>query len=80
MLCVVDLIKAETVTPDLATLLLAAVGGGASFMIGAVPGGAGKTTVMGALLNFGPPDVSLGRPTDLTARRSDERRAVHVFH
>lgn len=59
MLSVVDLIEAGTVPRDLAAYLLAAVGGGASFMVGAVPGGAGKTTVMGALLNFVPADAAL---------------------
>ncbi|MBN1341474.1 MAG: hypothetical protein JXQ73_02280 [Phycisphaerae bacterium] len=59
MLSIVDLIDAETVTIELAAYLLAAIGQGASFMVGALPGGAGKTTVMGALLNFVPPDVEL---------------------
>ena len=63
MLSIVDLLEAGTVTPDLAAYALAAIGGGASFLVGAVPGGAGKTTVMGALLNFVPPDVAL-RPAD----------------
>jgi hypothetical protein len=59
MLSIVDLIDAGTFSPDLAAYALAAIGKGASFMVGAVPGGAGKTTVMGALLNFVPADVSL---------------------
>lgn len=63
MLSVVDLIEAETLTPGLAAYCLASIGGGASFMVGAVPGGAGKTTVMGALLNFVPPGVPLA-PAD----------------
>ena len=54
MLSIVDLIEADTVTRDLAAYSLAAIGSGASFMVGALPGGAGKTTVMGALLNFVP--------------------------
>ena len=40
---------------------LAAIGNGASFMVGANPGGAGKTTVMGALLNLVPDDAELVR-------------------
>lgn len=59
MLSVVDLIEAATVGPGLAAYCLAAIGRGASFLVGAMPGGAGKTTVMGALLNFVPPGVAL---------------------
>ena len=59
MLSAADLIEAGTLTAELAAYCLAAVGAGASFMVGALPGGAGKTTVMGALLNFVPPDVVL---------------------
>ena len=59
MLSVVDLIDAGTTTAELAAYCLAAIGRGASFMVGALPGGAGKTTVMGALLNFVPADVEL---------------------
>ena len=63
MLSIVDLIDAGTISTELAAYFLAAIGRGASFMVGAVPGGAGKTTVMGALLNFVPADVML-RPAD----------------
>lgn len=59
MLSIVDLIEAGTLTVDLAAYLLAAISGGASFMVGALPGGAGKTTVMGALLNLVPACVEL---------------------
>lgn len=59
MLSIVDLIRAGTFTGELAAWSLAAIRGGASFMVGARPGGAGKTTVMGALLNFVPEDVEL---------------------
>jgi Flp pilus assembly CpaF family ATPase len=44
MLSIVDLIDAGTMSPELAAYSLAAIGGGASFMVGALPGGAGKTT------------------------------------
>ena len=63
MLSVVDLIEAGTVPRELAGYALAAIGGGASFLVGANPGGAGKTTVMGALLNCVPRDVRLA-PAD----------------
>ena len=59
MLSVVDLIEAGTLTAELGAYCLAAVEQGASFMVGALPGGAGKTTVMGALLNFVPASVEL---------------------
>lgn len=59
MLSIVDLLRAGTISEDLAAYSLAAIGSGASFMLGALPGGAGKTTVMGALLNFVPADVAL---------------------
>lgn len=59
MLSIVDLIEAGTLTQELAAYAFAAIWRGASFMVGALPGGAGKTTVMGALLNFVPPEVEL---------------------
>ncbi|HUW82380.1 MAG TPA: hypothetical protein VMZ31_06215 [Phycisphaerae bacterium] len=59
MLSIVDLLEAGTFTTELAAYALAAISDGASFLVGAGPGGAGKTTVMGALLNFVPPDVEL---------------------
>ncbi len=54
MLSVVDMVEAGTVSVELAAFLLHAISRGGSFMVGANPGGAGKTTVMGALLNFVP--------------------------
>ncbi len=59
MLSIVDLMASGTLTRELATYALAAIGSGASFMVGARPGGAGKTTVMGALLNLVPQHVTL---------------------
>ncbi len=59
MLSVIDLIRAGTITPELAAYAFAAIRKGCSFLVGAVPGGAGKTTVMGAMLNFVPRDVKL---------------------
>ncbi len=84
MLSIVDLLDAGTVTVELAGYLLAAVSRGCSFMVGALPGGAGKTTVMGALLNFLPPDVELV-PADSDqvvrdARHDKTRRRCYVCH
>ncbi len=71
MLSVVDLIDAGTITVDLAAYFAAAIGRGASFMVGANPGGAGKTTVMGAMLNLVPPDVHLApADSERTVRRA----------
>ena len=59
MLSVLDLLAAKTLDLDLAAYLMARISTGSSFMAGSVPGGAGKTTVMCALLNFLPVDVPL---------------------
>jgi len=59
MLSVADLIDAQTLPLPLAAAITARIASGASFMVGANPGGAGKTTVMCALLNFVPPEVEL---------------------
>ncbi len=84
MLSVVDLIEAGTMTADLAAYCLAAIGQGASFMVGAMPGGAGKTTVMGALLNFMPADVELvpadGQATIDQGLRSPSPRRCFICH
>ena len=68
MLSIVDLIEADTFSMDLAAYALAAIGGGASFMIGALPQAAGKTTLMTALLNFVPADVELITADDAAVR------------
>ena len=67
MLSLIDLIDAGTVDVPLAAYLAAAMRGGASLLVGARPGGAGKTAVMCALLNFLP---------DHTAIRAVGSRAV----
>jgi len=69
MLSVFDLLKAGTLDLDLAAYFLARISRGASFMVGANPGGAGKTTVMCALLNFVPPDVVLREATEATVQK-----------
>ncbi len=50
MLSVVDLVERGTLTLHLAAWLVARVRGGSSWLVGARPGGAGKTAVMCALL------------------------------
>jgi hypothetical protein len=84
MLSIVDLIEAGTMSRELAAYSLAAIGNGASFMVGALPGGAGKTTVMGALLNFVPRDVSLtaadSESTIACGLAERSRRRCYVCH
>jgi hypothetical protein len=58
MLSIRDLLDAGTLDFKMARYLLGAISGSRSFLVGAMPGGAGKTTVMGALLNF-LPDIEI---------------------
>lgn len=64
MLSIVDLVERETVTIDRAAWLLSRVNEGSSWLVGAKPGGAGKTAVMCALLAMLPKDqiVHLASP------------------
>ena len=71
MLSVVDLIEAGTLSTELAAWLLAQIRDGASFLVGAQPGGAGKTAIMGALLTM-LPDTP---PVYLTGARGRWTRA-----
>ncbi len=84
MLSVFDLLAAETLDLDLAAYFLAHIARGASFMIGANPGGAGKTTVMCALLNFVPADTLLAAAADDALRECprmlDEQRTCLICH
>lgn len=59
MLSIFDLLERGTLDIELASFAFYWISQGASFLVGANPGGAGKTTVMGALLNFVPMDVQL---------------------
>jgi hypothetical protein len=63
MLSLVDLLDAGTVDLPLAGYLAAAMRAGSSLLVGARPGGAGKTAVMVALLSFLPSDVVI-RPIE----------------
>ena len=85
MLSVFDLIEARTLDLDLASYLMARISRGASFLVGAVPGGAGKTTVMCALLNLVPADVILLPATPENVRNGgkaspDCGRSCYVCH
>jgi hypothetical protein len=74
MLSLVDLIDAETIDLPLASYLAATMRSGASLLVGARPGGAGKTAVMCALLNF-LPDRTAIRPVDSRAALADGQQA-----
>ena len=84
MLSVFDLLAAETLDLDLAAYLMASISTGSSFIVGSVPGGAGKTTVMCALLNFVPADVPLIAATPEAvyeaANSKVSSRACYVCH
>ena len=64
MFSIFDLLERETLDIELASFALYWISQGASFLVGANPGGAGKTTVMGALLNFVPFNVPLVAATE----------------
>ena len=55
MLSIVDLIQAGTMSVKMAAYAMRAMHQGASLLTAARPGGAGKTTLMAAILNFLPP-------------------------
>jgi hypothetical protein len=76
MLSLVDLIDAGTVDLSLAAYMAATMRAGASLLVGARPGGAGKTAVMCALLNFLPDHTAIRAvdgPVVLAAGRRDDR-------
>jgi hypothetical protein len=75
-LSLVDLIDAGTVDLALAAYLAAAMRSGASLLVGARPGGAGKTAVMCALLNFLPDHTAI-RPVDRPAVLADGQRDAY---
>ncbi len=84
MLSVFDLLAAKTLDLDLSAYLMARIGRGSSFMVGSVPGGAGKTTVMCALLNFVPADVPLIAATPEAVYKASKAaassRACYICH
>jgi len=75
MLSILDLLDAQTLDLDLAAYLMARISQGVSFMVGARPGGAGKTTVMAALLNLVPEQVILAAATPQMVRDAANRPA-----
>lgn len=73
MLTLVDLLDAESVDRPLAAYLAAMMRHGSSVLVGAQPGGAGKTTVMCALLNFVPNETTLLDADSLSTLEQAER-------
>ncbi len=84
MLSVFDLLAAKTLDLDLAAYLMARISNGSSFMVGSVPGGAGKTTVMCSLLNFVLVDVPLiaATPQEVykVSKSATSPRACYICH
>jgi hypothetical protein len=84
-LSIVDLVQAGTISVEMAACAMRAMGQGASLLTGARPGGAGKTTLMAAILNLLPPDVAIAtidRPTVIAAalRRGADRPVCFLAH
>jgi len=84
-LSIVDLMVAETITPEAAGYVLWHVAHGASFLTGAVPGGAGKTTLLADLLGMLPPGERIVTTPDAGAvreatRDSDRRGLCYLCH
>lgn len=75
MLSVPDLLMAGTISLTESAFLMKSISEGASFLVGAKPGGAGKTTVMCALLNFLPiePDIIHTENTGVLETRTKKR-------
>jgi hypothetical protein len=82
MLSLADLIAAGTLPLELAAFLLERVSKGASFIVGAKPGGAGKTTVMCALANAIPEGMKIFHAESIDAMLEGEtlKPACFICH
>ena len=84
-LSIVDLIRAGTIDVEMAACAMRAMHRGASLLTGARPGGAGKTTLMAALLHFLPPNVpivTVDRPSVIGEARQQpaDEPACYLVH
>ena len=82
-LSAVDLVAAGTLTAEMAGLSAAAMLRGASILTGAVPGGAGKTTLMASLLGFlahGRRIVTVENPGDVARAAGESPPPLHLVH
>ncbi len=70
MLSVIDLVEAGTLSVTLASRPAVRILNGSSFLVGARPGGAGKATVMGALLGLLPTGTRIALATELPSGSS----------
>jgi hypothetical protein len=85
MLSIVDLIEAGTIGLEMAAYAWRALHRGSSLLTGARPGGAGKTTVMAALLDFLPPQVSIdtiedSASLDRAQQHPDNESRLYLAH
>ena len=81
-LSIVDLMQAETITPEAAGYVLWRVAHGASFLTGAGPGGAGKSTLLADLLGMLPPGERIVTTPDAAAvaeALADEDRSGRCY-
>ncbi len=74
MLSIFDLLRAQSLPLELAAWLMSHISRGSSFLVGASPGGAGKTTVMCALANLVPPGTVLVPATEWVVAELTEQR------
>ena len=72
----VDLVQAGTISVEMAGYAMRAMAEGASLLTGARPGGAGKTTLMAAILGLLPPGVPIITVDDSRVIREGLRRLV----
>ncbi|MBM3499209.1 MAG: hypothetical protein FJX74_11120, partial [Armatimonadetes bacterium] len=84
-LSIVDVMRAGTVPPEVAGFLLWRVAHGASFLTGAVPGSAGKSTLLADLLGMLPPGERIVTTPDdraVAAALREARRTgrCHLCH
>ena len=79
LLSLADLYKAKTMPLDLAAFLLYRISRGDSFITGAVPGGAGKTTVMCALANAIPERTPIRHAANINDLLDGERSPASCY-
>ncbi|HID56259.1 TPA: hypothetical protein EYP37_07000 [Candidatus Poribacteria bacterium] len=82
-LSIVDLIRANTVSLQMAAYSLYVISEGASILTAAKPGNAGKTTLLACLLTFIPPGsriVTISSPSLLKSLNGDRRPIYMLIH
>ncbi len=85
MLSIIDLIKAETLSIDLASYIIYRVADGASISSGSLIGGTGKTTLLASILSFLPPERDIITVTDsnlhsLLKVYTPEKKITYLCH